>query len=94
VFSGSGIISGINGFLHISFGSKVGFPISRVMILANSFLRRLKISPTLRMMSPLFGAGTKRHFSYASLAAMTAFCTSSLSDKANSPMTSSKLAGL
>src|SRR6266851_9819389 len=69
-------------------------PISRVMSLEKSSLRCNSSSAARNMISARFGAGTSRHFLYASLAASTAWFASSSVPETNMPTSSSVFAGL
>src|SRR6267143_2117180 len=69
-------------------------PISRVISLEKSSLRCNSSSAARNMISARFGAGTSRHFLYASLAASTAWSASSSVPETNMPTSSSAFAGL
>src|SRR3990172_3056696 len=69
------------------------FPISLVTSSPSSCFLFCRSSAALKMISPLLGAGTRRHDSYAFLAASTALSTSSLPDLGTIPTTSYVSAG-
>ena len=68
-------------------------PISRVMSRANSSLRAAMICAALNSISARFGAGTRRHDSYACFAAEIAASASSVVESGNDPIKSWVFAG-